>query len=33
MEHEEDRLDDNLAIAEAILNKFGKRMAGYKFIQ
>ena len=30
---EADRLDDNLARAEALMKQFGKRMAGDKFIQ
>mmetsp|Transcript_88496 Transcript_88496/g.132610 ORF Transcript_88496/g.132610 Transcript_88496/m.132610 type:complete len:245 (-) Transcript_88496:15-749(-) len=33
IEKEADRLDDNLARAEALLKQFGKRMAGDKFIQ
>jgi hypothetical protein len=33
IDKETDRLDDNLARAEALLKQFGKRMAGDKFIQ
>lgn len=33
IDREADRLDDNLARAEALLKQFGKRMAGDKFIQ
>ena len=33
IDKEADRLDDNLARAEALLKQFGKRMAGDKFIQ
>ena len=33
IDRETDRLDDNLARAEALLKQFGKRMAGDKFIQ
>jgi SNARE protein len=33
IEKEADRMDDNLARAEALLKQFGKRMAGDKFIQ
>jgi len=33
IEKETDRLDDNLARAEALLKQFGKRMASDKFIQ
>lgn len=33
IEKEVDRVDDNLARAEALMKQFGKRMAGDKFIQ
>ncbi|KAG7364228.1 SNARE domain anchored protein [Nitzschia inconspicua] len=33
IDKEADRLDDNLARAEALMKQFGKRMAGDKFIQ
>jgi SNARE protein len=33
IENEADRMDDNLARAEALLKQFGKRMASDKFIQ
>ena len=33
IEKEADRMDDNLARAEALLKQFGKRMASDKFIQ
>ncbi len=33
IDREADRLDDNLARAEALMKQFGKRMAGDKFIQ
>ena len=33
IDKETDRLDDNLARAEALMKQFGKRMAGDKFIQ
>mmetsp|Transcript_22396 Transcript_22396/g.41709 ORF Transcript_22396/g.41709 Transcript_22396/m.41709 type:complete len:245 (-) Transcript_22396:234-968(-) len=33
IDRETDRLDDNLARAEALMKQFGKRMAGDKFIQ
>ena len=33
IEQEIDRVDDNLARAEALLKQFGKRMASDKFIQ
>lgn len=33
IDREADRMDDNLARAEALMKQFGKRMAGDKFIQ